>query len=141
MPFANQKATPTSRLTRIPGKASKRKPSISTKITRVVYTVRELAEATGLSNVTIRRAIDSGQLRAAQGGSRAPYRISRSDAEAWWRRRGGGALFGDSHSPVDTSPNDFFAALEEWNDQLDTMQFQGEDVPELVRESRGRELI
>ena len=61
---------------------------------RVTLTVPELATLTDLNPLTIRRAIASGELQAANGGGRSHYRISRTDAETWWRRRGGGTLLG-----------------------------------------------
>jgi excisionase family DNA binding protein len=65
-------------------------------IGRVTLTVPELAALTGLHPLTIRRAIGNGELKAANGGGRSHYRISRADAEAWWRGRGGGTLLGDA---------------------------------------------
>jgi len=61
---------------------------------RVTLTVPELATLTGLHQLTIRRAIARGELKAANGGGRSQYRISRADAESWWRGRGGGTLLG-----------------------------------------------
>ncbi len=58
-------------------------------------TVDELAMLTRLAAITIRRDIKSGRLKAANGGGKSAYRISRTDAEAWWRGRGGGALIGE----------------------------------------------
>lgn len=59
---------------------------------RVTLTVPELATLSGLHPLTIRRAIGAGKLKAANGGGRSHYRISRIDAEQWWRGRGGGTL-------------------------------------------------
>jgi excisionase family DNA binding protein len=68
---------------------------------RVTITVPELATLTGLHPLTIRRAIAAGELKAANGGGRSHYRISRTDAETWWQGRGGGTLLGDA-VPLDT---------------------------------------
>lgn len=62
---------------------------------RVTLTVPELATLADLHPLTIRRAIAAGELKAANGGGRSHYRISRADAEAWWRGRGGGTLLDD----------------------------------------------
>ncbi len=62
---------------------------------RVTLTVPELATLADLHPLTIRRAIAAGELKAANGGGRSHYRISRADAEAWWRGRGGGSLLDD----------------------------------------------
>ncbi len=55
-------------------------------------TVTELAQIAGVHPQTIRRAIAARELQAASKGHRGHHRISRADAEAWWRRRGGGTL-------------------------------------------------
>ena len=60
---------------------------------KYTYSVQEISEIVGVHPHTIRRAIAGGELKAANGGGKSPYRISRPDAEAWWRARGGGALF------------------------------------------------
>jgi excisionase family DNA binding protein len=59
---------------------------------RVTYGVSEVAQIVGLHPLTIRRAIAAGELKAANGGGKSPYRISRADLETFWRARGGGAL-------------------------------------------------
>jgi excisionase family DNA binding protein len=58
-----------------------------------VFTVQELSQLVRLAPITIRRAIRSGALRAANGGGKSGYRITRGDIETWWRSRGGGDLF------------------------------------------------
>lgn len=57
-------------------------------------TVEDLASVARLAAITIRRDIRAGKLKAANGGGKSAYRISRADAEAWWRQRGGGTLIG-----------------------------------------------
>jgi len=64
-------------------------------------TIDELARVVRLAPITIRRDIKTGRLKAANGGGRSRYRISPTDAESWWRGRGGGTLLGDS-VPLDT---------------------------------------
>ena len=59
----------------------------------LVFTVPQLAALVAVHPDTIRRAIAAGELRAANSGGRTHYRVSRMDAEAWWRARGGGSLF------------------------------------------------
>lgn len=56
-------------------------------------TVTQLAIAANVTPQTIRRAIASGNLRAAQSGEHGHFRISRTEAQEWWRNRGGGALW------------------------------------------------
>lgn len=73
-----------------------------------VFTVEELSQLVRLAPITIRRAIRSGALRAANGGGKSGYRITRGDIEAWWRSRGGGDLFGATGET-----RDFLAILEE----------------------------
>lgn len=50
--------------------------------TRSVFTTEEAASLTGFHVETLRRAIRSGELKAA--GQR-PYRISRTELRRWWR--------------------------------------------------------
>ena len=59
----------------------------------LVFTVPQLAALVAVHPDTIRRAIAAGELRAANSGGKTHYRVSRMDAEAWWRARGGGSLF------------------------------------------------
>jgi excisionase family DNA binding protein len=61
-------------------------------------TVTQLAQLAGVHPQTIRRAIAARELQAASKGRKGHHRISRTDAEAWWRRRGGGTLLGDATS-------------------------------------------
>jgi excisionase family DNA binding protein len=53
----------------------------------------ELGDAIGRSPDTVRRWIRRGYIRAIQLGS--SYRISKADANAWWRDQGGGLLYPD----------------------------------------------
>lgn len=77
-----------------PPRRAPAKPVVpETAVERAVLTVLELAARTGLHPLTIRRAIAAGELKAANGGGRSPYRSSKSDAQAWWRARGGGVIF------------------------------------------------
>jgi len=59
----------------------------------LVLTVPQLAALLSVHPNTIRRAIAAGDSKAAHGGGRNRYRISRIDAQDWWRALGGGALF------------------------------------------------
>ena len=61
-------------------------------------TVPELAAITNMHPLTIRRTIAAGELVAASNGKKGHYRITRADANAWWKRRGGSALFPDLES-------------------------------------------
>ncbi len=89
---------------------------------RVTLTVPELATLTGLHALTIRRAISAGELKAANGGGRSHYRISRADAESWWQGRGGGTLLGDSASaPTPDTPQARAAAILAGLDSRDSM--------------------
>lgn len=74
-----------------------------------VFTVEELSQLVRLAPITIRRAIRSGALRAANGGGKSGYRITRGDIEVWWRSRGGGNLFEANGE----AGGDFMAMLEE----------------------------
>lgn len=73
------------------------------RIATGAFTVPELAQLAGVHPQTIRRAIQAGELRAATGGFKAHARISRTDAEVWWRGRGGGTLVGDL-TPLESEP-------------------------------------
>jgi excisionase family DNA binding protein len=84
------------------GKARGDRPARAVPIAQIItntspmsaqtFTVEELAGIVRLATITIRRDIRAGKLQAANGGGKSAYRISRSDAETWWRGRGGGAL-------------------------------------------------
>ncbi len=76
---------------------------VATIATRA-FTVPELAQLAGVHPQTIRRAIQAGELKAATGfHGRGHARISRTDAEVWWRGRGGGTLLGDL-TPLESAP-------------------------------------
>lgn len=69
------------------------------------FDVPTLARLAGVHQQTIRRAIAKGELKAARNGRYSQARVSRTDAEIWWRERGGGTLLGDlapTVAPVQT---------------------------------------
>lgn len=117
------------------------------EVARATITVPELAAYTGYSPDTIRRAIASGELQAANGGGKSPYRITKSAADAWFQQRGGGSLYGDKQAPAPSFPSepainedenkdDFFSALSEWKQRRQASDLQGIDVPEVIRQMR-----
>ncbi|MBN1355511.1 helix-turn-helix domain-containing protein [bacterium] len=57
------------------------------------YTVKDVQEITGFGPEKIRRALRSGELKAAKPGGQ--YRISEHDLNEWYIRNGGGSLFGN----------------------------------------------
>jgi len=56
-----------------------------------VYTINEAADFLGCHRETIRRAVSSGDLKAALFGR--VYRISKEDLNAYYQAKGGGKLF------------------------------------------------
>lgn len=66
---------------------------------RQVYNLNEVAELLGVHVETVRRAVRSGELRAAAigtgKGKGAGFRVSRVELARWWYARGGGELFED----------------------------------------------
>lgn len=64
---------------------------------RTTFTLPEAAALLQVHPETLRRAIKAGQLMAAKIGKE--YRISKTDLEAYWTAKGGGALFDDSPRP------------------------------------------
>jgi excisionase family DNA binding protein len=62
-------------------------------VQRGALTVPELAAIANMHPLTIRRAIAAGELKAASNGAKGHYRITRADANAWWKGRGGSGLF------------------------------------------------
>lgn len=67
-------------------------------VQRAALTVPELAAITNMHALTIRRAIGAGELKAASNGKKGHYRITRADANAWWKGRGGSGLFPELES-------------------------------------------
>jgi len=59
---------------------------------KTTFTLAEAADLLSCHRETLRRAIRSGELRAAQLGR--GFRISRFDLQAFWTASGGGDLFG-----------------------------------------------
>jgi len=59
---------------------------------KTTFTLAEAADLLSCHRETLRRAIRSGELRAAKLGR--GFRISRFDLEAFWTTSGGGDLFG-----------------------------------------------
>lgn len=59
---------------------------------KTTFTLAEAAKLLSCHRETLRRAIRSGELRAAKLGR--GYRISRFDLESFWTASGGGDLFG-----------------------------------------------
>ena len=70
---------------------------------KTTFTLAEAADVLSCHRETLRRAIRSGELRAAQLGR--GFRISRFDLEAFWTACGGGDLFGKEQDgqPVDVA--------------------------------------
>lgn len=62
--------------------------------TKRTFTLIEAAELLSCHTETLRRAIMSGDLKAAKLGK--SYRISRPDLEEYWQECGGGRLFEES---------------------------------------------
>ena len=54
-------------------------------------TSKELGEKVDRTRETINKWIRNGSIKAVRIGRE--YRISKADANAWWRSRGGGVLF------------------------------------------------
>lgn len=70
---------------------------------RQAFTAPELARLVGVHPQTIRRAIEAGELKAAQSGQHGHFRISRTEAQQWWKGRGGGTLW-DEPKPAENTP-------------------------------------
>jgi excisionase family DNA binding protein len=62
-------------------------------VEKAAYTIEEVREMLSFNEVTIRRAIKSGELKAMKTGR--GYRISKMDLEAYYQKLGGGKLFQD----------------------------------------------
>ena len=67
------------------------------KVDKTTFTLAEAAELLSCHTETLRRAIKAGGLRAAKLGK--GYRISKTDLEDFWKRKGGGALFEGTPQP------------------------------------------
>jgi excisionase family DNA binding protein len=73
-------------------------------VQRGALTVPELAAIANMHPLTIRRAIGAGELKAASNGAKGHYRITRADANAWWKGRGGSDLFPEFVSAQQPKP-------------------------------------
>jgi len=71
------------------------------EVEQVVFTARGVAGLLGLHPETVRRWIREGNLKGAKIGREGKYRISKSDLEDFWRKRGGARLFSDSEQRND----------------------------------------
>lgn len=60
----------------------------------VVFTLQEVAELLKLSNRSVRRYVQRGDIPAVKVGQE--WRISRADLENYFRDNGGMSLFGDA---------------------------------------------
>ena len=67
---------------------------MSTPPGKTTFTLAEAAELLSCHRETRRRAIRTGELRAAKLGR--GFRISRFDLESFWTASGGGDLFGNA---------------------------------------------
>jgi len=65
---------------------------MSAPLGKTTFTLAEAADLLSCHRETLRRAIRTGELRAAKLGR--GFRISRFDLEAFWTASGGGDLFG-----------------------------------------------
>lgn len=75
---------------------------------RQTFTVPELARLVGVHPQTIRRAIEAGELKAAQSGQHGHFRVSHAEAQIWWTQRGGGVLLrnGEANTPLSGNGQD-----------------------------------
>lgn len=74
---------------------------------RQTLTPTELAHEIGKAPKTVRRYLRRGYIKAVKLGGK--WRISKADANAWWRERGGGLLFpeaGVGEVPADGGKDD-----------------------------------
>lgn len=108
------------------------------------FTVPQLARLAGVNPQTVRRAISKGDLKAAKGGHYGQARISRTDAEIWWRERGGGTILGDL-SPMPTQDaeaatagqlDDFLKRAEAITQRMEAAGLAGVNGAEVVRAGR-----
>ncbi len=92
------------RAKRINPNVTARPVPIEELVQRAALTVPELAAITNMHPLTIRRAIAAGELKAASNGAKGHYRITRADANAWWKGRGGSDLFPEFASVQQPKP-------------------------------------
>jgi excisionase family DNA binding protein len=107
------------------------------------FTVPQLARLAGVNPQTVRRAISKGDLKAAKGGHYGQARISRTDAEIWWRERGGGTILGDLSPSVAQDAEaagsqlaDFLKSVEALTQELRSAGFNGTNGADDVRAGR-----
>jgi excisionase family DNA binding protein len=79
-------------------------------VQRAALTVPELAAIANMHPLTIRRAIGAGELKAASNGAKGHYRITRADANIWWKGRGGSDLFPEFAGAQPSKPSKSTAA-------------------------------
>jgi excisionase family DNA binding protein len=128
-------------------RAKKLDPRITARAVPVAevgaFTVPQLASLAGVNPQTIRRAIHKGELKAAKAGHYGQARISRTDAELWWRGRGGGTILGDLAPTANQEAeatagqmDDFLKSVEVLTQQLRSAGFAGTNGAEDVRAGR-----
>lgn len=113
-----------------------------------IFTVEELSALVRLAPITIRRAIRAGELRAANGGGKSGYRITRADISSWWRGRGGGDLFAADDTQEQTAKGNPLAAALALSNKLTPEitagtsggAFNAADELNTIREERDRDL-
>jgi excisionase family DNA binding protein len=66
---------------------------------KLLYTTKEAADLLGAHPETIRRAVRNGELYAAQVGQ--GFKISGYELEKFFRKRGGGMLFGENSTDTE----------------------------------------
>lgn len=128
-------------------RAKKLDPRITARAVPVAevgaFTVPQLASLAGVNPQTIRRAIHKGELKAAKAGHYGQARISRTDAELWWRGRGGGTILGDLTPTVTQDAeaaagrfDDFLARAEVITQRMEAANLEGVNGAEIVRAGR-----
>jgi excisionase family DNA binding protein len=128
-------------------RAKKLDPSVTARAVPVgemgAFTVPQLASLAGVNPQTIRRAIAKGELKAAKSGHHSQARISRTDAEIWWRERGGGTLLGDlTPTPAQDAEAtaghlaDFLKRAEVITQRMEAANLKGVNGAEVVRAGR-----
>jgi len=102
--------------------------------------VPEVAQVVGLHPITIRREIRAGRLRATGAGNSGRYNIKRTDANDWWRSRGGSELFVGSNGNATGPLDDFLAKSQEIVKRLKKTapDFKGIDSSALIAAGRVR---